>query len=110
MEIKDLAALMKSQKYPAACHHFKNAVKPPFIVYYEENGQIRGGDAKNCIIEQDFTVELYTDRLSEETETEVMRLLETLGVEYEWSRVWIESEKLYQTAFSFHTVEKRRAV
>ena len=50
-------------------------------------------------------LELYTDRKDPEKERAVETVLDSNGVFYRRSEIWIDSEKLYEVLYSFEWEE-----
>ena len=50
-----------------------------------------------------MNIELYTDLKDPETENKVEAVLDSHGVFYDRTEVWIESERLYEVLYSFET-------
>ena len=48
-------------------------------------------------------LELYTDRKDPDTEKLVEAVLDSHGIFYDRTEVWIESEKLYEVLYYFET-------
>lgn len=94
----------------------KNALKktakkpvpdPPYIVYLVSEEQ-RGDDNKNTIREIDGSIELYTDRMPNESlegriEEEVL-----FDLPFSKYQAEITSENMVQTAYDFKTIQKGR--
>jgi len=83
------------------------APAPPFIVYMKTERQT-GPDGFNRIRQIDASLELYTDRksdpaLEKRIEDEVL-----FDVEFVKQGVLIQSENMFQAAFDFSVVQKKR--
>ena len=77
----------------------------PYIVFHVAEEQ-RGDDNGIGILEQDITIELYSEEMNCGTEEKIQSLLRELKTKYEKRRTWIESETMFQTVYTFHVVEK----
>lgn len=98
MTLKEIYSKLKSLNIPVAYDHFNSAQTPPFCVYTISD-DISGADLKNMLRNRSVRLELYTDKKNETLETEV----ENLFNEYEMSKetIWIQSENMFETIFSF---------
>lgn len=84
-------------------------LKPPKSTYaiYRDAFERRGGDGRNLIKDHDYTIELYSDRPDPDAEIRLEESLDSLGIEYQKDdRIWIQSEELYQTLYTFNYIEK----
>lgn len=90
---------------------FKNLhwVKAPAYPYgiYDDAVIERGHDEKLTIVEHDTTIELYTERIDEESEALIETWLNMKIFEFEKTRIWIDSEKHYSTIYEFSFIEKK---
>lgn len=90
---------------------FKNLywVKAPSYPYgtYDDIVLIRGNDEKLTIVEHDTSIELYTDRIDEESEGLIEAWLNQKNFEFKKSRVWVDSEKHFQSIYEFSFIEKK---
>lgn len=97
---------------PITEYEFKETKKnpapaPPFIVYLKTERQT-GPDGQNKIRQIDASIELYTDRkadpnLEARIEDEVL-----FDVEFVKQGVLIQSENMFQAAYDFSVVQKKR--
>lgn len=97
---------------PIAKNEFRKTAKkpvpdPPYIVYLSNEEQ-RGDDKRNRIREFNGSVELYTDRVPDETlecqiENEVL-----FDIEFSKEQSLISSENIVQTAYDFKIIQKGR--
>jgi hypothetical protein len=83
-------------------------IKPPQLPYliYLESISKQGSDYKNNISDRNITVELYSNKIDEASEKLVEDLLDDNFIEYLKSRIWVDSEKLFQTIYEFSLYEK----
>ena len=88
---------------PFAYHYFAEGESPdpPFICYLTPGSDNFAADGKVYYKIDEYHIELYTDRKDPELEDSVEAVLDGLGVFYDKSEVWIESEKLYEVMYSF---------
>ena len=90
---------------------FKNLywVKAPAYPYgiYDDVVLFRGDDERLTIAEHDTTIELYTERVDEKSEGLIEAWLNNKNFEFKKTRIWIESEKHFETIYEFSFIEKK---
>jgi len=89
---------LKTIGIPVAYRAFKTDTNPPFIAYYVDGEEVRGGDFDNSIVNRTLSIEFYSDTKSEATERTIENLFQ--GFDISKSEVWIDSEKMLQVIFS----------
>lgn len=77
----------------------------PYVVFFDDYN-VRGADLKNFIREHSVMLELYSENISVETEKKLEALLDTEAFEYKKNRIWINSERMYETIYEFDYIEK----
>ena len=90
---------------PSAYDHFAEGESPapPFICYLIPGNDNFAADGKAYFKAEQVHLELYTDKKDPETEQMVEAVLDSHGVFYDRTEVWIESEKLYEVLYYFET-------
>ena len=90
---------------PSAYDHFAEGESPapPFICYLIPGKDNFAADGKAYFKAEQVHLELYTDKKDPETEQMVEAVLDSHGVFYDRTEVWIESEKLYEVLYYFET-------
>ena len=88
---------------PSAYDHFAEVESPdpPFICYLIPGNDNFAADGKAYFKVDQVNIELYTDLKDPETENKVEAVLDSHGVFYDRTEVWIESERLYEVLYSF---------
>lgn len=83
-------------------------LKPPALPYivFDDDTKIGGADSRNCLADRSITVEMYSERINREKETNIENLLNEKGISFKKNRTWIDSEKFYQTVYDFNIYEK----
>ena len=99
MDEKKLLALLKRTGYPVAYSHFSSPQKPPYIAYIHDDPDNFGADDKVYNSATNFIVELYTAKHDPEAQGRLERIFADGSVYWERIETWIESEKLFQTAY-----------
>ena len=84
-------------------------ISPPDDTYavFMDSFTRRGADRVNLIKDHSCTIELYSDFPDPEAEARLEAKLDEYAIEYEKSdRIWIQSEQMYETVYTFDYVEK----
>ena len=74
---------------------------PPFICYLLPQSDNFSADGKVYLKVSSVNIELYTDSKDLSVEQKLEAVLDTHGIFYDKTEVWIESEKLYEVLYSF---------
>ena len=92
---------------PFAYHHFAEGESPdpPFICYLTSGSDNFAADGQVYFKINEYHIELYTDRKDPELEDRVEAVLDGHGIFYDKTEVWIDTEKLYETLYSFEMEE-----
>lgn len=100
-----LLELMAQIDIPSAYDHFAEGESPdpPFITYLLPGSDNFAADGKVYFRIMEVHIELYTDEKNPEVEALVETVLDTHGIFYDKTEVWIDSEKLYEVLYSFET-------
>ncbi|MBQ6151147.1 MAG: hypothetical protein IJJ03_05780 [Mogibacterium sp.] len=98
-----MTEIMNQIGLPWAYHHFAEGESPdpPFVLYLYPESDNFGAD--NIVYSKGTRVylELYTDLKDPDMEANIESILESHGIFWEKSEVWIESESLYEVLYSF---------
>lgn len=97
---------------PITKNEFRKTAKkpvpvPPYLVYLLNEEQ-RGDDKKNRIREINGSIELYTDRVPDETLERQIENEVFFDIEFSKEQSLISSENMVQTAYDFKTIQKGR--
>lgn len=108
MNLKELYQKLRTLGIPCAYHHFDKSekVSPPFVVYFDEEGESISADAKNFGMRRDVRVELYNEQNAPKLEKDVETLLD--GIAYDKTRLWLSDEEIYMVVYEFELIEKER--
>jgi len=101
----DIRTLLQPLSIPIAEESFYTAPLVPFLLFMESR-TVRGTDNLNKITDRAITLELYTNKISPTVEKSIDDLLNAIPVEFSRDRLWIASEKMYETIYSFSFTEK----
>ena len=101
----ELLTIMSEIDIPSAYDHFAEGESPapPFICYLIPGSDNFAADGKAYFKAEQVHLELYTDRKDQDTEKLVEAVLDSHGIFYDRTEVWIESEKLYEVLYYFET-------
>lgn len=99
----DLLRLLEETGIPFAYDHFAEGESPdpPFICYILPQSDNFSADGKVYLKVSSVNIELYTDSKDLAVEQTLEAVLDTHGIFYDKTEVWIESEKLYEVLYSF---------
>lgn len=99
----ELLVMLNEMGIPFAYDHFAEgeSPEPPFICYLLPQSDNFSADGKVYYKLSGVHIELYTDIKDLSVEQKVEAVLDTHGIFYEKSEVWIESEKLYEVLYTF---------
>lgn len=99
----DLVKLLEETGIPFAYDHFAEGESPdpPFICYLLPQSDNFSADGKVYLKVSSVNIELYTDSKDLFVEQKLEAVLDTHGIFYDKTEVWIESEKLYEVLYSF---------
>lgn len=103
----DMQSLLETTGAPVALLRFLpgSKISPPFIIWFDQVEK-RGSDHKNLYQSRQMTIELYAITLDLRLERRIETILDNLGVHYSKERVWISSEKMYETIYEYQKEEK----
>ena len=99
----DLLRVLEETGIPFAYDHFAEGESPdpPFICYLLPQSDNFSADGKVYLKVSSVNIELYTDSKDLFVEQKLEAVLDTHGIFYDKTEVWIESEKLYEVLYSF---------
>ena len=99
----DLVKLLEGTGIPFAYDQFAEGESPdpPFICYLLPQSDNFSADGKVYLKVSSVNIELYTDSKDLSVEQKLEAVLDTHGIFYDKTEVWIESEKLYEVLYSF---------
>lgn len=99
----ELVKIIEEMGIPFAYDHFAEgeSPNPPFLCYLLPGSDNFAADGRVYYKMSEVRIELYTDFKDVSLEEKVTAVLDSHGIFYEQSEVWIEEEKLYEVAFEF---------
>ena len=101
--MEKLAAMIAEIGIPFAYDHFAEgeSEEPPFLCYLLPGSDNFAADGRVYHRINQVHIELYTDSKDPAVEEKVTAVLDSHGIFYDQTEIWIESEKLYEVLFSF---------
>ena len=101
--MEKLTAILNTIGIPYAYDHFAEgeSPEPPFLCYLLPGSSNFSADGKVYHRVSEVRLELYTDYKDFASEQKVGDALDAVGIFYNKSETWIDSEKLYEVLYSF---------
>ena len=95
--------IIQEMQIPFAYDHFAEGESPdpPFICYLLPGSNNFSADGRVYYKISEVHIELYTDLKDLSVENAVEAVLDSHGIFYQKSEVWIESERLYEVLYTF---------
>lgn len=99
----ELLLMLGEMQIPFAYDHFAEGESPdpPFICYLLPGSNNFSADGRVYYKVSEAHIELYTDLKDLSVENAVESVLDSHGIFYQKTEVWIESEKLYEVLYTF---------
>lgn len=106
MTLAELVTILKSTGYPVAYSHFNSdsVPPPPFITYRVDGSANYFADDRVHQKINNVLIELYTNKKDLSAETAVETALDANDLPYETTETWIESEMLFQRAYTIGVI------
>lgn len=97
----EVIAMMAQTGLPFAYGHFAQgeSPRPPFLVFLFPEGRHFAADGKVYYKGKKLNMELYTDRKDPSLEDDIEAVLDSHGLFYAKSEVYIASERLYEVLY-----------
>ena len=101
MTYEEIADMAEECGFPVAYDHFAEGESPdpPFLVFLLPADDSFSADGIAYVKITELNFELYTDMKDPEAEKKVEDILESHGVYYTKSEVWIPDEKMYEVLY-----------
>lgn len=97
--MQELKAVLEGAGLPVAYHHWEKPPPPPYTVYYEDESANFGADNRVYERINDYVVELYTDKKDPAAERKMEAALDAAELYWDKLSTYIDTEKLYMTAY-----------
>lgn len=103
----EVARILEAVGLPYAYDHFAegDSPEPPFICYLAPYSDNFAADGRVYFRATEVHVELYTDAKDPASERRVESALDARGLFWEREEAWIESERLYESIYTFEIKE-----
>lgn len=107
MTYQEIMSMMQEIDLPFAYDHFAEgeSPEPPFVVFLFPRSNNFGADNKVYKKANVLHIELYTDTKSPDKEAQVEAVLDSHGIFYDKTEVWIASERLYEVLYEMEVIQ-----
>lgn len=78
----------------------------PYIVYLKDGETAWGSDSKNFLRKDSYIVEFYSTRKDFANQEKIEKALDSVGIRYDATEIYIEKEKMYLVSFAFDITRK----
>ena len=97
----EVMAMVDEMGMESAYHHFAegDCPRPPFVIFLYPKANNFSADGVAYFKVNRLNIELYTDLKDVELEQRVEAVLDSHGIFYAKSEVWIEKERLYEVLY-----------
>lgn len=101
--MEEILKIINEMGIPFAYDHFAEGESPdpPFICYLMPNSDNFAADGVVYFKINEVHIELYTDEKTPALENSVEAVMDSHGIFYNKTEIWIESEKLYEVLYIF---------
>lgn len=103
MKHKDIFNILKTLEIPVAYDHFTSDkdVAPPFMAYREIQSDTFKADNKTFYRDNEFEVELVTEKKNVDLEEKLEGLFDSNNIAYDKSdTIWDNDEKIYHIIYT----------
>lgn len=106
MTYEEVAAMAEETNLPVAYDHFAEGESPdpPFLIFLFPRSDHFKADGQVYRKINVLHLELYTDRKQPDVEAGVEAVLDSHGIVYDKSEVWIEDERLYEVLYTTEVI------
>lgn len=105
----DVKKLLEETRLKVGEVAFSKPSALPYIIILEDKEEL-GADQLNNIINRNVTIEFYSEKINKEKEVEIENLLKSKSLKFKKERVYIDSQKIFETIYTFSIYEKERGV
>ena len=102
MTYDGITSMLEEAGLPLAYDHFSEGESPdpPFLIFLFPGSRNFKADGRVYQKGAELHIELYADRKDPPLEKRMEDILDSHGIVYEKSEVWIESERMYEVLYS----------
>lgn len=97
--LSELEEALKATGYPVAYSHFEGKTRPPYITYALVSADNFAADDVVYSSAKNVAVELYVNKKDGEAEQTIEQVLDGMGVYYEKTKLYIDSEALFEVIY-----------
>ena len=101
----EIKALLETTGYKVAIVSFTKPPALPYLIVTEQS-DTNGADYKNCLVDRQLGIELYSAKIDKVAEEKIENLLNEKAIEYKKNRTWIDTDSFFQTVYDFSLHEK----
>lgn len=101
MTLAELKTLLETSELPVAFDHFPTAQELPYLVYIIANNATVPADNGTYYITPQIQLELYTEYKTEDTETIVEGILDSVPFTYEKNEGYVNDVQMYMVTYQF---------
>lgn len=103
----DIKEMLEKSRLPVAENCFIGKQQLPFITFLEKQN-VNGADLKNCLATRNITIELNASKIDKHNEKIIENILDEQCFEYEKERIYINTERYFQTNYIFSFRERKK--
>lgn len=106
MTYDEVSAMAEETGLPVAYDHFGEGESPdpPFLIFLFPKSDNFSADGKVYAKINSLHFELYTDKKQPDLEATVEAVLDSHGMYYDKSEVWIAQERLYEVLYTMEVL------
>ena len=106
MTFDEVSAMAEETGLPVAYDHFSEGESPdpPFLIFLFPKSDNFSADGKVYAKINALHFELYTDKKQPDMEATVEAVLDSHGMYYDKSEVWIAEERLYEVLYTMEVL------
>ena len=106
MRQSELYKLLRSTGLEVYFHEADQGPALPYIVYLKDGEAAWGSDGRNFLRKDSYIVELYSARKDFANQEKIEKALDSVGIRYDATEIYIEKEKMYLVTFAFDITRK----
>ena len=106
MRQSELYKLLRSTGLEVYFYEADQSPALPYIVYLKDGEAACGSDVINFVLKDIFFVELYSGRKDFANQEKIEKALDSVGIRYDATEIYIEKEKMYLVTFAFDITRK----
>ena len=106
MTYDEIVEMLEGAGLPLAYDHFAEGESPdpPFLVFLFPDSDNFSADGKVYQKIDELDVELYTDKKQPDVEARIEKVLDSHGLFYSKTEVWLSEERLYEVLYTMEVL------